>query len=155
MVFCWWADDGPLRVLFGSSSTHHLNKKTLSSWTPLTKLSGSAYEMPCEGLSTCMCPWCWCNGILFFSMLMMKSMINLTLKAPRKNASENVVCWSCLLQIIALHYRGIKYRSKQREPRTDCSYRSSLFWVHTVCYRAFLNISADEKSRRLLLQLAH
>ena len=25
----------------------------------------------------------------------------LTLKAPRKNASENVVCWSRLLQIIA------------------------------------------------------
>ena len=29
--------------------------------------------------------------------------------------------------------------------------RSSLIWVHTVCHRGFLNISADEKSRRLLL----
>ena len=27
----------------------------------------------------------------------------------------------------------------------------SLVWVHTVCHRGFLNISADEKSRRLLL----
>ena len=31
----------------------------------------------------------------------------------------------------------------------------SLIWVHTVCHRGFLNISADEKSRQLLLQLAH
>ena len=29
----------------------------------------------------------------------------------------------------------------------------SLIWVHTVCYRGFLNISADEKSRRLFLFL--
>ena len=33
--------------------------------------------------------------------------------------------------------------------------RSSLIWVHTVCHRGFLNISADEKSRQLLLRLAH
>ena len=31
----------------------------------------------------------------------------------------------------------------------------TLIWVHTVCHRGFLNISADEKSRRLLLRLAH
>ena len=35
------------------------------------------------------------------------------------------------------------YRSKHRGPRTDWSYRSSLTWVYTVCYRGFLNISAD------------
>ena len=81
--------------------------------------------------------------------------IVLTLKAPRKNASENVVCWSHLLQIIAWHYWRIKYRSKQRGPRTDCSYRSSLIWVHTVCHGGFLSISADEKSKRLLLRFAH
>ena len=74
--------------------------------------------------------------------------------AKKKKTSENVVCWSCLLQIIAWHYRRIKYRNKQRGPRTDCSYRNSLIWVHTVCHRGFLNISADEKSRRLLLRLA-
>ena len=33
--------------------------------------------------------------------------------------------------------------------------RSSLIWVHNVCHRGFLNILADEKSRWLLLQLAH
>ena len=27
----------------------------------------------------------------------------------------------------------------------------NLIWVHTVCHRGFLNISSDEKSRRLLL----
>ena len=47
------------------------------------------------------------------------------LKRQDKKVSENVVCWSRLLQIIALHYRQIKYRSKQHGPRTDCSYRSS------------------------------
>ena len=35
------------------------------------------------------------------------------------------------------------------------SYRSSLIWVQTVCHIGFLNISADKKSRRLLLRLAH
>ena len=79
----------------------------------------------------------------------------LTLKAPRKKASENFVCWSRLLQIIAEHYWRIKYRSKQCGPRTDCSYRSSLILVHIVCHRGFFNISADEKSRWLLLSLAH
>ena len=31
------------------------------------------------------------------------------------------------------------------------AYRSSLVWLHTVCHRGFLNLSADKKSRRLLL----
>ena len=35
------------------------------------------------------------------------------------------------------------------------AHRSSLIWFHTVCHRGSLNISADEKSRRLLLRLAH
>ena len=47
------------------------------------------------------------------------------------------------------------YRSKQRGPRTDCSYRSSLIWVHTVCHRRFFNISADENSRWILLQVKY
>ena len=75
--------------------------------------------------------------------------LQLSLKAPWKNASENVICWSRLLQIIAKYYLRIKYKSKQRGPRTDCSYRSSLIWVHTVCHRGLFNISADEKSRQL------
>ena len=39
-------------------------------------------------------------------------------------------------------------------PRTDCSYRSSLIRVHPVCHRGFLNISADQKSRRLVAIIA-
>ena len=30
-----------------------------------------------------------------------------------------------------------------------------MVWVHTACHRGFINISADEKNRRLLLRLAH
>ena len=89
----------------------------------------------------------WCKLILTISME------DLTLKASRKKC-----IWKCRLlkssnanNCLAL----LTYRSKQRRPRTDCSYRSSLIWVHTVCHRGFLNISADEKSRRLLLRLAH
>ena len=41
MAFRWRADNGPLKVLFGSS---HFPKKTLSkmSWAPSDKVSGSA-----------------------------------------------------------------------------------------------------------------
>ena len=37
----------------------------------------------------------------------------------------------------------------------DPEQTAPLICVHTVCHRGFLNISADEKSRRLLLRLAH
>ena len=40
-------------------------------------------------------------------------------------------------------------------PEQTAPIGSSLIWVHTVCHRGFLNISADEKSRRILLLLAH
>ena len=33
--------------------------------------------------------------------------------------------------------------------------QSSLIWVHTVCHRGFLNISADKKSRQPLLGLVN
>ena len=33
--------------------------------------------------------------------------------------------------------------------------QTDLIWVHTVCHRFFLNISADKKNRRLLLRLVH
>ena len=72
------------------------------------------------------------------------------LSAKKKIVSENFVCWNRLLQMIALHYWQIKKRSKQHGPRTDCSYRSSLIWVQTVCHRGFLNISTDMKSSRLV-----
>ena len=39
-----------------------------------------------------------------------------------------------------------KYRGKQWGPRSDCSYRSSMIWVHTVSWRGFQNISTDNKA---------
>ena len=49
-----------------------------------------------------------------------------------------------LLQVVslALPTNG----GKQCGPRSDCSYRCSLIWVHTVCHTGFLNISTDKKA---------
>ena len=51
--------------------------------------------------------------------------VPLTLNAP---ISTKVVCFSRLLICLRSLY------GKQCGPRSDCSYRSSLFWVHTVCF---------------------
>ena len=37
MAFCWWADDGPLLVVYRSSLPHYLEKKCCQSWTPSGK----------------------------------------------------------------------------------------------------------------------
>ena len=50
---------------------------------------------------------------------------NLTLKAP---IATNVVCFSRPLKCLRRLY------DKQYGPRSDCSYRSSLIWVHPVCF---------------------
>ena len=49
----------------------------------------------------------------------------LTLNAP---IATKVVRFSRLLKCLRSLY------SKQGGPRSDCSYRGSLFWVHTVCF---------------------
>ena len=49
----------------------------------------------------------------------------LTLKA---SIATKVVCFSRLLKCLRSLY------GKQCGPRSDCSYRSSLFWVHTVYF---------------------
>ena len=41
--------------------------------------------------------------------------------------ATKVVCFSCLLKCLRSLY------GKQCGPRSDCSYRSSLIWVYTVC----------------------
>ena len=99
----------------------------------------------------------------------------LTLNAPRKKmhlkmSSAEVVCCKWLPNItdelsieansmdpektapIGAVWSGSTLFA-QHGPREDCSYRSSLIWVHTVCHRGFLNIFAEEKSRRFLLRL--
>ena len=69
----------------------------------------------------------------------------LTLYAP---ISTNVVCFSRLLKCLRSLY------GKQCGPRSDCSYRSSLFSVHAICfYIKFVSyvrklFAADDFSRR-------
>ena len=55
---------------------------------------------------------------------------HLTLKAKihLKMSSAQVVCCIFLLTLFDLY----KYRGEQCGPRSDCSYRSSLIWVHIV-----------------------
>ena len=69
----------------------------------------------------------------------------LTLNMP---IATKVVCYSRLLECLRSLY------GKQCGPRSDCSYRSSLFWVHTACfYTLFVSnvrqlFAADDFSRR-------
>ena len=62
--------------------------------------------------------------------------------------ATKVVCFSRLLKCLRSLY------GKQCGPRSDCSYRSSLFWVHAVCfYTSFVSnvrqlFVADDISRR-------
>ena len=76
---------------------------------------------------------------LFNSTLSILSSIVNTgkLKAPRKTASENVVCLCRLMNILADFSNLVLHTGKQCGPRSDCSYRSSLIWVHTVCKNDF------------------
>ena len=69
----------------------------------------------------------------------------LTLNLP---IATKVVCFFRLLKCLRRLY------GKQCRPRSDCSYRSSLFWVYTVCfYTLFVSkvrqlFAADDFSRR-------
>ena len=66
-----------------------------------------------------------------------KKMSYLTLKTPRKPASENVVCLCHLLNILAKFSNLFLHTGKECGPRSDCSSRSSLIWVHTICKNDF------------------
>ena len=65
----------------------------------------------------------------------------LTLKAPLKMSAE-VICCKLLPNITS----KFKYTCKKCGPRTDCSYRSSLIWVHTVCHRGLLTFQQTRKA---------
>ena len=62
--------------------------------------------------------------------------------------TTKVVCFSRLLKCLRILH------GKQCGPRSDCSYRSSLFWVHAICfYTSFVSnvrqlFAADDFSRR-------
>ena len=56
---------------------------------------------------------------------------SLTINAP---ITTKVVCFSRLLICLRSIY------GKQCGPRSDCSYRSSLFWVHAVCFYSYSSV---------------
>ena len=78
-------------------------------------------------------------------MSVVRQQFPLTLNEP---IATKVVCFSCLLKCLRSLY------GKQCGPRLDCSSRSSLFWVHAVCfYTSFISevrqlFAADKFSRR-------
>ena len=43
-------------------------------------------------------------------------------------------------------YAALSIEANSVDPEQTAPIGSSLIWVHTVCYRGFLNISADEKA---------
>ena len=72
------------------------------------------------------CHWGPCNLMHYLvKRPKYRAITPLTLNAP---ITSKVVCFSHLLKCLRSLY-GI-----QCGPRSDCSYRSSLFWVHTVCF---------------------
>ena len=75
----------------------------------------------------------------------------LSLKAPRKNASEKL---RLLKSFAANNCLTLLTNLSIEANRMDPDKTASIGTVHTVCHRGFLNISAVEKSRRLLLRLA-
>ena len=68
----------------------------------------------------------------------------LTLKAPRKTASENVVCLCRLLNILA-NFSKLFFAYRQTVWTQIRLLRSSLIWVHTVC-RNYLKSQAEDKA---------
>ena len=74
-------------------------------------------------------------GLFVFYLRLNMGRPTLTFKAPRKPASENVVCLCHLLNILANFSNLFLHTGKQCGPRSDC--RSSLIWVHTVCRNDF------------------
>ena len=63
----------------------------------------------------------------------------LTLNSP---IATKVVCFSRLLKCLRSLY------GKQCGPRSDCSYRSSLFWVHTVCFYTYGKCSKSSNTKK-------
>ena len=82
----------------------------------------------------------WSRGGMWFKALSYRPLAfhccGLTLKMPRKPASENVVCLCCLLNILANFSNLFLHTGKQYGPRSDCS-KGAVIWVHTVCKNDF------------------
>ena len=73
----------------------------------------------------------------------------LTLKTPRKPASENVVCLCRLLNILANFSSLFLHIGKQCGPRSDCSWSGSTLFAEMT-----FKVTSRRQSRRQLLWLA-
>ena len=78
----------------------------------------------------------------------MQTLLKRQAKMQLKMSAEVARCKKCLTLLTNI---SLEANSVDQE-RTA---RSSLIWVHTVCDRSLSNISADQKSRQLVLGLAH
>ena len=66
------------------------------------------------------------NAVVFsYGYVRVIDMVSLTLNAP---IATKVICFSRLLKCLRSLY------CKQSGPRSDCSYRSSLFWAQAVSF---------------------
>ena len=75
--------------------------------------------------------------------------LTLTLKAARKKMHLKMSSAPNNCLALLMNFKSIEANS------VDPEQAAPMIWVHTVCHRGFLNISADKKGRRLLLRLAH
>ena len=98
-----------------------------------------------------LCNYKLCNYKLCIYKLCNCKLYNYNLQLPLKAPiATKVACFSRLLKCLRSLY------GKQCGPRSDCSYRSSLFWVHAVCFYTYFvsNVrqlfAADDFSRRHL-----
>ena len=64
-----------------------------------------------------------------------------------KHLKMSSAACKCLCQALFWH------TDKHCGPRSDCSSRSSLIWVHTVCYRDVLNGPADDTADDIKSQI--
>ena len=78
-------------------------------------LTSCAFRIPLDIKDWINIRWLSCIAVIVTDLL------------TEKTKKTKVVCLSCLLKCLRSLY------GKQCGPRSDCSYRSSLFWVHTVC----------------------
>ena len=94
------------------------------------------FSVQLEGCSDGIFQFCdsipYCRAYCLNRVLKLYKKSSLTLKAP---IATKVICFSCLLKCLSSCY------GKQCGPRSDCSYRISLFWVHAVCFYTILYYS--------------
>ena len=75
------------------------------------------------------------------------------IKTPAKEASENVVGLSHLLHILATLLTNKSVEANSVDPDQNCSYRSSLIWIYTVCPWALLKQFSRRQSQTTFVEI--